>query len=115
MPFIFFKSLIIFLLVCNFTFFFVDYGNFTKVFKKYLLSIKDIIKLTKNSKNIDINLLKEKLDNITKNGSNLIINIIKIALPFIVSFFSYRFIGLDLSIKYLILISSIPYFIFFFK
>ena len=86
---IFLNSLLIFVLICTYTFYFADYRNFTKVLKKYLLSLTEIINLIKSSKKIDINLLKEKLDNITKNGLNLIIQIISISLPFIFSLFLY--------------------------
>lgn len=111
---IFLKSIFIFLLICTFIFLFVDYRKFTKLFKKYLSSIKALIKLIKkDSEKIDINLLQEKLDDITKNGLSLMINFISISFPFIISLFLNRLIGLNLSLS--IAISSLPYFIFLFK
>ena len=111
---IFLKSIFIFFSISTFIFLFVDYRKITKNFKKYLSSIKALIGLIKkDSKKIDINLFKEKLDDITKNGLNLIINIISISFPFIISLFLYRLIGLNLSLS--IAISSLPYFVFLFQ
>ena len=109
------KSILIFLLISTYIFYLVDLRKFNKILKKYLLSTQNLLNFLKDNKKIEVNLLKEKLDDITKNGSFLIISFFRISLPFIISLFAYRFIGLNFSMKFLIAISSLPYFILLLK
>lgn len=115
MQIIFFKSILIFLLISAYTFLIVDFKKFSNSLKKYLFASKELLFLIKNSKKIEISLLKNKLDGVTKSGLDLIINIILISIPFIFSLILYKFIGLDFSMPVLILCSSLPYSVFLLK